>query len=166
MIQYLSSYIVTDHELTKVSDDIRSVVGQYLDGKDRLHNFLQLYEIAKTITEQLEAFDKTGFLALIHEELKNVCDNLNEQLSVKANMHQEKLTLILSDATAMEEDLRKRKECIESVLKAMQKLEDYRPTIDDIRQKMDALERNIQELQKIRQSAPFIEMCKFTTNES
>lgn len=166
MLNYLSNYIVTRQELTKVSEDIKGCIETQLSGEDRLHSFLQLYEIAKTVLESLQAVDKAGFLSQIQSELDEVQQKMDTQLSEKASMYRNQLEDIQKLATTAETELHKRSECIESVLDGMGKIAGYQTQIDEIRQMMAELETSIAEISRLRQSAPFEEMCKLIVNET
>ena len=54
MESYLSEYIVSEQDLTKFSNELNHQIVELMASKNRLHCFIQLYEIAKTAVEQLE----------------------------------------------------------------------------------------------------------------
>lgn len=165
MVSYLTNYIVTDHELTQVSDDIRLRADESLSAPDRLHAYLQLYEVARTIVERLVAFDKAGFLNQIRQELDKLRQDTDAGLADMASNHRRQIDDIIATARQGEEELKKRGQCIDTVLEAMQRVGDCTAALDDIKLRMSELDARIKEYEDIRQSAPFIEMCNLAGNE-
>ena len=166
MVDYISSYIVTKKELSKVCDDIRLKVRECLEDPNRLHNFLHLYEIARTVIEELANFDKEGFIAQISNDLDTVRANMDIELQIRAQRLQNDIDAANAKAIDIEKELHERGHCIESVLAGMNKIGDYQLQINEINDKMKELECNLKKLEDLRQTLPFIEMCKLAANES
>ena len=86
MESYLSEYIVSEQDLTKFSNELNHQIVELMSSKNRLHCFIQLYEIAKTAVEQLESTDKEGFIRKITEDLNNLRSNLDIQLEERSRL--------------------------------------------------------------------------------
>ena len=166
MESYLSEYIVSGQDLSKVSTELRHKIAELMSSKNRLHCFIQLYEIAKTAVEQLESTDKEDFIRKIIEDLNTLRSNLDIQLEERSRLVKKDFENLQETAQNAEKELQARGACIESVLTGMGKIEDFQQQLLEIRTLMNNIEQKMVNLKNIRQSKPFIEMCKLITYES
>ena len=166
MESYLSEYIVSEQDLSKVSTELRHKIAELMSSKNRLHCFIQLYEIAKTAVEQLESTDKEDFIRKIIEDLNTLRSNLDIQLEERSRLVKKDFENLQETAQNAEKELQARGACIESVLTGMGKIEDFQQQLLEIRTLMHNIEQKMVNLKNIRQSKPFIEMCKLITYES
>lgn len=166
MESYLSEYIVSEQDLSKVSTELRHKIAELMSSKNRLHCFIQLYEIAKTVVEQLESTDKEDFIRKIIEDLNTLRSNLDIQLEERSRLVKKDFENLQETAQNAEKELQARGACIESVLTGMGKIEDFQQQLQEIRTLMNNIEQKMVNLKNIRQSKPFIEMCKLITYES
>ncbi len=166
MESYLSEYIVSEQDLSKVSTELRHKIAELMSSKNRLHCFIQLYEIAKTAVEQLESTDKEDFIRKIIEDLNTLRSNLDIQLEERSRLVKKDFENLQETAQNAEKELQARGACIESVLTGMGKIEDFQQQLLEIRTLMNNIEQKMVNLKNIRQSKPFIEMCKLITYES
>ena len=166
MESYLSEYIVSEQDLSKVSTELRHKIAELMSSKNRLHCFIQLYEIAKTAVEQLESTDKEGFIRKITEDLNNLRSNLDIQLEERSRLLKKDFENLQETAQNAEKELQARGACIESVLTGMGKIEDFQQQLLEIRTLMNNSEEKMVNLKNSRQIKPFIDMCKLITYES
>lgn len=166
MESYLSKYLVSEQDLSKISTELKHQMADLMSSENRLHCFIQLYEIAKSAVEQLESTDKEGFIRKISEDLDILRSNLDIQLEEQSRLVKKDFENLLVTAQNADKELQARGACIESVLTGMGKIEDFQQQLQQIRTLMDIIEQKMVDLKNIRQSEPFIEMCKLITNES
>ena len=166
MESYLSKYLVSEQDLSKISTELRHKIAELMSSKNRLHCFIQLYEIAKTAVEQLESTDKEDFIRKIIEDLNTLRSNLDIQLEERSRLVKKDFENLQETAQNAEKELQARGACIESVLTGMGKIEDFQQQLLEIRTLMNNIEQKMVNLKNIRQSKPFIEMCKLITYES
>ncbi len=166
METYLSEYLVSAQELSEVSSNVKQKIDELMSGENRLHCFMQLYEIAKSAVEQLESTDKSGFIKQIGKDLEGVRSSLDAQLEERSREVMRDFDKLQEIAQNAEKELLVRGSCIESILNGMGKIEEFQQQIQEIRALMDNIEQKMVDLKNIRQSEPFIEMCKFIKNES
>ena len=166
MESYLSEYIVSEQDLTKFSNELNHQIVELMSSKNRLHCFIQLYEIAKTAVEQLESTDKEGFIRKITEDLNNLRSNLDIQLEERSRLVKKDFENLQETAQNAEKELQARGACIESVLNGMGKIDDFQQQLQEIRTLMNNIEQKMVDLKNIRQSEPFIEMCELIKHES
>lgn len=166
METYLSEYFVSEQELSEVSSNVRQKIDELMSGENRLHCFMQLYEIAKSAVERLESTDKSGFIKQIGKDLEGIRSDLDAQLEKRSREVMKDFDKLQETVQNAEKELQVRGSCIESVLNGMGKIEEFQQQIQEIRVLMNNIEQEMVELKNIRQSEPFIEMCKYIKNES
>lgn len=166
MESFFSEYIVSEQDLSDVSSNIKHKIEELMTNKNRLHCFMQLYEIAKSAVEQLESTDKTSFIKKISEDLNHLRSNLDAQLEERSRLVKNDFEVLQEIAQNAEKELQTRGACIESVLNGMGKIEEFQQQLQEIRSLMNNVEKKMVDLKNIRQSKPFIEMCELIKHES